>query len=266
MFEAIFSVIANIVTILSGVLSFFNSLRRYREFLVWIAVLSACFSLIIAIIIFKENRPVATVVTSFNYFEDGFYKGKQQHFYSFPLNYYHEPLHVLFNTRNNEGDKPAANYSVYAIYSSGEYSKLDPNVSRDFVLPKEINSQVVIDNDFKNTISVSKDNSSWDKPYGWAGFNYDTTKIYPTKEITFILDFRGIMIKKTNNYTKKDPPRFFIVNKIDPKPEEIKEQGDELMKNRFEVMKVLPDSDDLIWFISIKDPPRGKVLLRWKPD
>ena len=74
------------------------------------------------------------------------------------------------------------------------------------------------------------------------------------------------MIKKTNNYTKKDPPRFFIVNKIDPKPEEIKEQGDELMKNRFEVMKVLPDSDDLIWFISIKDPPRGKVLLRWKPD
>lgn len=246
-------------------MTFLTALRRYRKILFSIAILSALLGNGVLIYIYLQNRPVATIVTSFTSFNDGYYEGRQQQFYSFPFNYYGESLNIRFNTRNDEGNKPVSSYSIYAIGSSGQYSKLKPNTSKDFGLLKDINSQIVVNNNFRNTISITKDNNAWHQPPGWAALNYNATKIYPAREIIFILDFREIKIKSPQKSILKSSPRFLFVNEIDPKPKEIVEQGEELIKNRFKEMQVLPDSDQLIWFQRIDNPPRGWVILIWEP-
>jgi len=262
----IIALLANIVTIIAGVLSFFTVLRSYRNILVFIAVCFACFDFAIIIYIYLQNKPVVTILTSLTSFKEGHYEGKQQQFYSFPFNYYDkELLNIKFGFGGvKKDDKLVRSYSAYMIGSNVKHSDLEASISKNFSAPKDINSQVLIYNNFINTLEIS-DGSVWHKPLGWAGLNYDTEKVYPAHEIIFILDFREIKINNSQKQILKSPPRFLFVKRVSPKPEEIPEQGEELIKNRFKEMQVLPDSKGLVWFQRIENPPQGWVILIWEP-
>ncbi len=257
------AIIANIVTIISGLIAIFTG-RRVRIAFSIIAVACALIGNSILIYVFTQNKPVAMIVTSFSSFNKGNYEGKQQQFYSFPINFYNKFLDIKYHTSNDKGNGQVSSYLMYFVSSSDQYNKLlDPNTNIDINFQKNVESQVFVNTNFSNTIGIN-DGNSWDEPLGWTGINFDTNKIYPARELILVLDFREL--GKSQEDVLKNPPRFLFVDSLNPKPTEITEQGEELLKNRFKEMQVLSNSKGLIWSQRIENPPQGLVLLRWKPN
>lgn len=267
----IIAIIANIITILSGIVSIFST--RYARTIS--LVIFALFGLIgtgTLIYIWINDKPTVTIVTSFTSFdENGYYKARQQQFYSYPksdfpvFNNWSKELRIPYSTGGNKGNKPVANYSMYIIGSNHVGSELELETKKEHAVPTEKNRQIFVNTNFDDAISVSEDNEVWHQPIGWAGLNYSINKIYPAHEIIIILDFRELKLKKGQKNHFKNPPRFLIVNHYNPKPDDIKEEGEDLIKNRYKEMDVLRNSEELVWFLRIKNPPQGWILLKWEP-
>lgn len=269
----IIAIIANIITILSGLVSIFST-RRAR---IISLVIFAFFGLIgtgTLIYIWISDKPTVTVVTSFTSFENGYYKARQQQFYSYPFSFksdfpafyiWPKKLKISYSTGGNEGNEPVAKYSMYIIGSDEIISSLKLETKKDYDVSTEKNRQIFFDVNFYDAISVSEDNEVWHQPIGWAGLGYYLDKIYPAHEIIIILDFRELKLKEGQKTHFRNPPRFLIVNQYNPKPDDIKEEGEDLMKNRYKEMDVLRNSEGLVWFLRIKNPPQGWVLLKWEP-
>lgn len=267
----IIAIIANIVTIISGIVAIISGIAAIftgGRFVRIVFLVSVCaFALIgnsMLIYVFIYNKPVAMIVTSFSSFSEGNYKGKQQQFYSFPINFYNKFLDIKYRNSNDKGDGQVSSYLMYSVSSSDQYNKLlDPTTNIDINFQKNVESQVFVNTNFSNTIGIN-DGNSWDEPSGWAGINFETNKIYPAREVILVLDFREL--GKSQEDVLKNTPRFLFVDSLNPKPTEITEQGEELLKNRFKEMQELSNSKGLIWSQRIENPPQGLVLLRWKPN
>lgn len=250
------SLIANLVAIATGMFGYFSKANKSK----WLGVALAM--AIIGLVVFVcGSRPSAIVVTTLEKYDSGFYSGTQDHYAQYPIAFLSPEVSIEYKTRGGSKGNSPSSYENYLISSGSELERIDSQSSIERTLSRLNDTEVFYRTKFFNSMDVSQSGLDWHQPKGWAGFNYNTNKILFAKELIIVLDFSKI---PGQHPISKPSPRFKIVPVIDPKPDEIKLSGEQMMQNDFIEMKVLGNSQYRIYYAKIKNPPQGRVLVRWK--
>lgn len=263
------AVIANVVTILAGIQGI-RELRvpgeiQRKRWLVVAGVSAVCGVFLLVYLISLHARPSGVIYTTLSEFDGAYYSGEQLQHYIFPTWFRNGLKEVdVQKVRGECEDGPKAIFDAYALNSSGQSAAVKGLTAFEYKLKSSGASQHVRNVFFKHAMSVDECGQMWHQPKGWSGFNYSTRKLYPANELIFLVDFRRIG-EDGREVVGTGTPRYLSVSDINNKPGHFPTSDEAVLQNEFTEMEVVPDTNNLVWYARIENPPLGRVLVRWAP-
>lgn len=244
------SAIANIVTIAGFILSFGR--KKWKIIGVLTIVVAGSTAIVL------HSRPIVSIHTSFIKFESGYYSAIQQKIYAFPLSFWTHNIRNENKARDDDGSGPRPIFLNYTIGSMVKHSSETETTNIDFIISKISESQILSHTYLDKLIEADPDKSSPTTPPGWAAMQINTANFYPAKELMITLDFQNL----ANEGRAISAPKFYFTEDLNALENQSKDPQ-QLLQNAFVEMKVVQHTNNTVWFTTIKNPPKGRVLVRW---
>ena len=246
-------IVASLLSIVASILA----IKSYKR--IGITFLVVSFIVLVFLIIFLIHQSVGLVYTKIEKFEHDSYSGVQHHYYHTPFVFGESQLPIFFHTKKEKAPSNApASYKGFGISSHEIIEELDEETNTTFDFLKKSMTQYFAVTYFTNAFDIATTDQGWDQPKGWGGFTYENSKVNEGKEIIFILDFSNL---KTEN-NELNIPRYLVSK--DGKEPDSDYQNEELILNEFSNFKIMPNTNNAIFFARLKTTSEPLVLIRWK--